>query len=128
MRDASGPQPPVSLDAWLPADMARRAEETGARKALFPISAFVAAGFEHCVANMYFVPVALLVKHFAPPAFWEAAGVSAADYPQLSRGRFLAGNLLPVTIGNIVGGALMVGLVYWYLYLRADRPAGEAPR
>lgn len=78
-----------------------------------PITAFVAAGFEHSVANMYFIPVALMVK-FGDPAFTEAAGA----YPNLTVMNFLVNNLLPVTIGNIIGGAVMVGLVYWLVYLR----------
>ncbi|HEY0736088.1 MAG TPA: formate transporter FocA [Herpetosiphonaceae bacterium] len=83
-----------------------------------PISAFVAAGFEHSIANMYFIPIGLLIKQFAPVAFWSTIGQTAADYPQLTWTAFLANNLLPVTIGNIIGGALLVGAVYWFLYLR----------
>jgi formate transporter FocA len=83
-----------------------------------PVAAFVAAGFEHSIANMYFVPVALLIKAGAPASFWNAIGKTAADYPDLTWGRFLVNNLLPVTIGNIIGGALMVGVVYWFVYLR----------
>jgi formate/nitrite transporter len=85
---------------------------------LFPITAFVAAGFEHSVANMYFIPMGLLVKAGAPPNFWETIGKTAADYPNLTWGNFFITNLLPVTIGNIIGGAVMVGLVYWFVYIR----------
>ena len=85
---------------------------------IFPITAFVAAGFEHSVANMFFVPMGLFIKAWAGPAFWEAAGTTAAAYPNLTWTNFLVHNLLPVTIGNIIGGALMVGLVYWFIYLR----------
>ncbi len=74
---------------------------------LFPITAFVAGGFEHCVANMYFVPMGLLL---------DARGVTWSG--------FLAGNLLPVTLGNILGGAGLVGLVYWFVYVRARKPDG----
>jgi formate transporter FocA len=83
-----------------------------------PVAAFVAAGFEHSIANMYFIPVALLIKAGAPASFWSAIGKTAADYPDLTWGRFLVNNLLPVTIGNVIGGALMVGVVYWFVYLR----------
>ena len=82
-----------------------------------PISAFVAAGFEHSVANMFFVPFALFVKS-------DTAFVAAQKAPDLSNvtwGRFLGSNLLPVTIGNIVGGGLMVGAIYWFVYLRGQR-------
>lgn len=85
---------------------------------LFPISAFVAAGFEHCVANMYFIPMGLFVKLAAPSAFWTAIGRQASDYAALTWGNFFVANLLPVTLGNIVGGTLLVGLVYWFVYIR----------
>lgn len=83
-----------------------------------PIAAFVTAGFEHSVANMYFIPIGLLIKALAPASFWASIGKTAADYPTLTWDRFFLGNLLPVTIGNIVGGTVMVGLVYWFVYLR----------
>jgi formate transporter len=85
---------------------------------IFPITAFVAAGFEHSVANMYFIPIGLFIKAGAPPAFWEAIGKTTADYANLTWGNFLFDNLLPVTIGNIIGGSVMVGLVYWFIYIR----------
>ena len=89
-----------------------------------PIAAFVAAGFEHSVANMYFIPVALFVRQWGDPSFFEAIGRTAADYPHLTWGGFFVSNLIPVTIGNIIGGAVMVGLVYWFIYLRTPkRPA-----
>jgi formate transporter len=85
---------------------------------IFPITAFVAAGFEHSVANMYFIPIGLFIKDGAGPEFWGQVGQTAADYADLTWGSFLVDNLLPVTIGNIIGGAVMVGLVYWFIYLR----------
>lgn len=85
---------------------------------LFPIAAFVAAGFEHSVANMYFIPIGLLIKATAAPEFWTAIGKTAADYANLTWANFFIANLLPVTIGNIIGGAVMVGLVYWFIYIR----------
>jgi len=91
-----------------------------------PIAAFVAAGFEHSVANMYFIPIGLLIRGFAPASFWAAIGKTAADYPSLTV-QGLLGNLVPVTIGNIIGGAVLVGIVYWFVYLRpagAPRPTG----
>jgi formate transporter len=94
-----------------------------------PIAAFVAAGFEHSVANMYFIPMALLVKFYGAASFFDAVKKTPADFPHLTVGNFLIGNLLPVTIGNIIGGALMVGLVYWFVYLRPGatetHPAAE---
>jgi formate/nitrite transporter len=81
---------------------------------LFPISAFVAAGFEHSVANMYFIPYALLIKAF-DPAFVESKMI---DLSSLTWGSFLIKNLLPVTIGNIIGGAVLVAAMYWLIFLR----------
>ena len=83
----------------------------------FPITAFVAAGFEHCVANMYFVPLGLLIEHGAPDAFWAELGRSA---PSIPVGHFLL-NLAAVTFGNWIGGALLVGGVYWFIYRRPSR-------
>ncbi len=84
---------------------------------VFPITAFVAAGFEHSIANMYFLPYGLLIKSFAPAAFWELIGKTALDYSQLSWGAFFVKNLLPVTLGNILGGGVLVAAVYWVAYL-----------
>jgi len=85
-----------------------------------PISAFVAAGFEHSVANMYFIPQAIAIRGLAPDGFWRSIGRAPADFPNLTLEGFLA-NMVPVTIGNIIGGAVMVGAVYWFVYLRASR-------
>jgi formate transporter FocA len=93
---------------------------------IFPISAFVACGFEHSVANMYFIPIGLLIKDFAPASFWTAIGKAPADFANLTWSNFFARNLLPVTIGNIIGGAVMVGLVYWFAYLRPKTASGPA--
>jgi formate/nitrite transporter len=82
-----------------------------------PIAGFAAAGFEHSIANIYFIPVGLLIKAGAPAAFWESIGRTPADFPALSWENFVA-NLVPVTLGNIVGGSLMVAAVYWFVYLR----------
>jgi len=81
----------------------------------FPITAFVALGYEHCVANMYFVPMGLFLKGTA------AAGALAGAGPEsLTWGRFLVANLIPVTLGNIVGGAIFVGAAYWWVYMRGQ--------
>jgi len=83
-----------------------------------PIAAFVAAGFEHSIANMYFIPIGLFIRAGAPESFWAAIGRTAADYPSLTWGNFFLNNLLPVTLGNIIGGTVLVGAVYWFVYLR----------
>lgn len=82
-----------------------------------PISGFVAAGFEHSIANMYFIPIGLFIKTGAPDSFWKMINKTPADFPALTWNGFFVNNLLPVTIGNIVGGGIMVGLVYWFVYL-----------
>lgn len=88
---------------------------------ILPITAFVAAGFEHSIANMYFIPIALFIKDFAGEAFWTAAGKTPADYASITWGSFLINNLIPVTIGNIIGGALLVAAVYWMVFLRPEK-------
>ena len=80
-----------------------------------PIAAFVAAGFEHSVANMYFIPYGLFVK--SNEAF-VASQQGLPDLSSLTWSNFLWANLVPVTIGNIFGGAVMVGAIYWFVYLR----------
>jgi len=82
-----------------------------------PVAAFVAAGFEHSIANMYFLPAGLLIKAFAPATFWTAIGAAPEDFAGLTVAGAVA-NLVPVTLGNIVGGGLLVGGVYWFAYLR----------
>jgi formate transporter len=82
---------------------------------VFPISAFVAAGFEHSVANMYFIPLGILLRG-------QVAMPGSANPDALDWGGFVQ-NLIPVTLGNLVGGAFMVGLVYWVIYRRAAQTA-----
>jgi formate/nitrite transporter len=82
-----------------------------------PISAFVAMGFEHSVANMYFIPIGILIRFLAPGSFWGAIGRGPDDYTDLDAAG-LIGNLVPVTLGNIVGGTVLVAAVYWLVYLR----------
>jgi len=81
------------------------------------IAAFVAAGFEHSIANLYLLPYGLAIKAWAGPEFWTAIGQASADYPQLGVGGALH-NIVVATIGNLVGGSVMVGAVYWSVYLR----------
>lgn len=88
-----------------------------------PITAFVACGFEHSVANMYFIPIGLFIKNWGTPVFFDSIGKVAGDFSNLTWGNFFIANLLPVTIGNIIGGAVMVGAVYWYAYLRKSNPS-----
>jgi formate/nitrite transporter len=85
----------------------------------FPVMAFVAMGFEHNVANMYFIPTGILFAHLPlhfPPEM---------DLSTLTWVNFLWKNLLPVTIGNIIGGAVFVGMSYWGAYLRPTKPESK---
>ncbi|MEM5794581.1 MAG: formate/nitrite transporter family protein [Candidatus Aenigmatarchaeota archaeon] len=77
----------------------------------FPIMAFVASGFEHSIANMFFIPLGILLK--------DSVSVSI-DIANLTLEGFFLRNLIPVTLGNIVGGAIFVGLIYWYIYLKEE--------
>ncbi|MBE0598403.1 MAG: formate/nitrite transporter family protein, partial [Desulfuromonadales bacterium] len=75
-----------------------------------PIMTFVASGFEHSVANMYFIPAGLLLPGAGTPL------------PGLTWGNFFFANLLPVTLGNILGGVIFVAFAYWFVHLRGTRP------
>lgn len=98
----------VCLAVWLA--MAGRTVTDKVLAIVFPIAAFVACGFEHSVANMYFIPIGIFLREQA-----YAGGATSLDALNWVR---LACNLLPVTLGNLVGGAGMVGLVYWVIYRR----------
>ncbi len=89
-----------------------------------PISAFVAAGFEHSIANMYFVPLGLFITALDPDFLaGHDLGLRAQAF---TWDAFLLRNLLPVTLGNVIGGTLFVGAVYWFVYLRPRAtPAGR---
>ena len=87
---------------------------------IFPISAFVAAGFEHSVANMYFIPYAILIKDF-DPEFVSKIGGEVPHLDALTWESFFIANLIPVTIGNIIGGSVLVAAVYWAIYLRGRK-------
>jgi formate transporter len=88
-----------------------------------PVAAFAAAGFEHCIANVYFIPMGLFIKAGAPDSFWKSVNRTAADFPDLTWSNFIC-NLVPATAGNILGGSLMVAAAYWFVYLRkrTDEP------
>ena len=87
-----------------------------------PIAAFVAAGFEHSIANMYFIPIGILIRFLAPAEFWTEIGRAPSDYPGLDWSGFVS-NLVPVTIGNVIGGTVLVAGIYWLIYLRKGEPA-----
>jgi formate/nitrite transporter len=80
----------------------------------FPIWLFITSGFEHCVANMYYIPAGIMAKSNA--AWAAASGLSSEALDALTWGSFAINNLLPVTLGNIVGGLGFVGMAYWFSY------------
>jgi len=80
--------------------------------------AFVASGFEHSVANMFFIPYGLFLKGSSTVV--DATGKAASAFSNLTWGNLITKNLIPVTIGNIIGGALFVGMLYWYIYLKKE--------
>lgn len=81
---------------------------------ILPIGMFVASGFEHSVANMFMIPSGIGVLHLANDSFWATTGLNPEQFSDLTVGNFLAANLIPVTIGNIIGGGVMIGLFNWY--------------
>jgi len=104
----------VCLAVWLTYSARQTADKILA--IIFPITAFVAIGSEHSVANMYFIPLGLLIKQF-DPAFVSGLE-SQINLSGLTWTSFLVNNLLPVTLGNIIGGSLLVGIFYWLIYLK----------
>lgn len=87
----------------------------------FPIAIFVICGFEHSVANMYYIGAGIFAK--SVPEYAQAASEAGIDMSAITWGNILGTNLLPVTMGNIVGGAVCVGCVSWYLYLKKSKKA-----
>ncbi len=83
----------------------------------FPIWLFITSGFEHSVANMYYIPAGIMAK--ANESFVELSHVSAEALNQLTWSGFFINNLIPVTLGNIVGGGIFVGIAYWFVYKKA---------
>ena len=89
----------------------------------FPIWIFVASGYEHCVANMYFIPMGIFEKgnSVAVEAAMEHYGLTAEQIASVNWENFFVTNLVPVTIGNIIGGGLVVGLLYWLIYVKKSK-------
>lgn len=82
--------------------------------AIFPVVVFVVSGFEHSVANMYYIPAGIFAKNI--PAFVEKTGLAGDALSKLNLLNMVTKNLIPVTLGNIIGGSLLVGLVYFIAY------------
>jgi formate/nitrite transporter len=110
----------VCLAVWLTFSARSTIDKIAA--IIFPITAFVAAGFEHSIANMYFVPYALVIKNY-DTAFTASVSDKVTGLHQLTWQAFIFNNLIPVTIGNIIGGAVLVAAVYWAIFLRGRNEA-----
>ncbi|HEX7503203.1 MAG TPA: formate/nitrite transporter family protein [Acidobacteriota bacterium] len=90
----------------------------------FPIMAFVASGFEHSIANMYFIPIGILLKGVNEVvAAATAAGLAPEKLANVGLYGFFVKNLVPVTLGNIIGGGFFVATLYWLAYVRKGKPA-----
>ena len=87
----------------------------------FPISLLITSGFEHSIANMYYIPAGILAKSNA--SWVEASGLTAEKLAHLNWNTFITKNLVPVTIGNIVGGVILVAGVYWFTYYKNSENA-----
>ena len=85
----------------------------------FPIWLFITSGFEHSVANMYYIPAGIWAK--ADPVYAAASGLGAEALAGLNWGTFITNNLVPVSLGNIIGGGLIFGGAYWLAYLRGEK-------
>ena len=116
----------VCMAVW----MAQAAKDmTGKLLAIFfPIWLFITSGFEHSIANMYYIPAGIFAK--ANPAWAEAAvslGVTAEKLQALNWRNFFLKNLIPVTLGNMAGGAVFVGVMFWlaFLYKKKDQGMTE---
>ncbi len=112
----------VCLAVWL--TLSGRSVTDKILAILFPITAFVASGFEHSIANMYFIPMGILLK--GEPQVVEAAGLAAADLTLLNLQGFID-NLIAVTTGNVFGGGFLVAAVYWFIYRRPKVRAEAEP-
>ncbi len=105
----------VCLSVWVSTSAS---DTTGKILAIFfPIMAFVTCGFEHSVANMFYIPLGILLKGNEA----LVAIMDGIDLSNLNWGSFLYHNLLPVTIGNIIGGAIFVGFLYWFVYRKRNK-------
>jgi formate/nitrite transporter len=98
--------------------------------AWFPVMAFIASGFEHCVANMFILPAGLVAKMNPEIANVVISVHPSWDLSSFTFHTFVVNNLIPVTLGNIFSGAVLVGGIYWYLYVKGTKEAipQEAPK
>ncbi|MGL5047212.1 MAG: formate transporter FocA [Shewanella sp.] len=103
----------VCLGIWM--TFASRESLTKAILLILPVAMFVSSGFEHSIANLFMVPLGITIQSFASPEFFSTLGVTQEQFSDLTVVNFVLHNLIPVTLGNIVGGSVIVGLGYWWI-------------
>jgi len=89
---------------------------TKAMLLILPVAMFVSSGFEHSIANLFMVPLGIVLQNTISPEMLTSLGYTASSFADLTVSNFILHNLIPVTLGNIVGGGVMVGLGYWLIY------------
>ncbi len=94
---------------------------------LLPIAKFVASGFEHSIANMFMIPMGIVIRVFAGPEFWAVTGHNPSEFADLTVSHFIFKNLIPVTLGNTIGGGFLVGMTYWVIH-RRSKPEAKTVR
>lgn len=103
----------VCLGVWM--TFSSRDALTKAILLMLPVAMFVSSGFEHSIANLFMVPLGITIHQFADPSWFDALNISRDKFADLTLSNFIFNNLIPVTLGNIVGGGLFVGLGYWLI-------------
>ncbi|MCL2915717.1 formate transporter FocA [Shewanella corallii] len=117
----------VCLGVWM--TFASKEVMTRAMLLMLPVAMFVSSGFEHSIANMFMVPLGIAISQFADPGFFAALDLSREQFSDLTITNFVFNNLIPVTLGNILGGGVIVGLGYWLIENKAgDKEAVQTQR
>lgn len=106
----------VCLTYWM--SLSARSAAGKMLACVLPVACFLSAGFEHSVANMFLLPMGWLIKTIATPEFWAATGYSADAFSNITIFNMIVMNIIPATLGNIIGGGVMVGLSNWFVHLR----------
>ena len=106
----------VCLGVWM--SLGAKSYGSKAIAAFFPVAVFVLSGFEHSIANMYYIPAGILAKNI--PDLAAKTGLDVAALASINIPNMLVKNLIPVTLGNIIGGAILVGLLYFLAYRKED--------
>ncbi|MDB2385715.1 formate transporter FocA [Shewanella sp.] len=103
----------VCLGVWM--TFSSKEALTKAILLMLPVAMFVSSGFEHSIANLFMVPLGIVIVNMSDPVWFAALNVTQGQFSDLTVMNFIINNLIPVTLGNIVGGGLFVGLGYWLI-------------